>query len=176
MRDVDAVGRRAVDLVDALAQPLHAQRTAQRQRVADGAGFDVRRNDDDLAEPRERARQRVDALRVHAVIVGDENLFHRKTKSIAAGSRPPRERRRRETPPCGETRVQIRPKTTLDEQRADADDRVVVAERGAAQARPARGPRSRPSPPLRSTRSRCRRRGTPTISQALAASTNANAA
>ena len=47
-RDVDAVGRRAVHFVDAILELLHAQRPAQRQRVADRAGFEMRRDNGDV--------------------------------------------------------------------------------------------------------------------------------
>ena len=74
--DVHAVGRRAVDFVDPLPQPLHPQRPAQRQRVADRARFDVRRDDGDLAQPLQRGRERMNALGVHAVVVGHQDFFH----------------------------------------------------------------------------------------------------
>ena len=57
-RDVDAVGRRAVDLVNALADLLHPQRPAQRQRVADGARLDIRRDDGHVSEPAQRLGER----------------------------------------------------------------------------------------------------------------------
>ena len=54
--DVDAVGRRAVDGVDAIADVLEAERPAQRQRVSDGAGLGLRRDDRHLAERRAARR------------------------------------------------------------------------------------------------------------------------
>ena len=79
-RDVDAVGRRAVDLVDAIAQPLHPKRPAQRQRVADRAGFDVRRDNRDFSEIGESCRQRMDAVRVDAIIIGYEDSGHQNVR------------------------------------------------------------------------------------------------
>ena len=75
-RDVDAVGRRAVDGVHAIGDVLEPQRTPQRQRVADRARLVHRRDDGHLAERRERVGERRDALRAVAVVVGDENATH----------------------------------------------------------------------------------------------------
>ena len=84
MRDVDAVGRRAVHLVDAVAQLLHPQRPPQRQRVADRAGFDVRR-DDGRRRAGERSGQRVNPVGVHAVIVGYEDSGKSSKRSDRVG-------------------------------------------------------------------------------------------
>ena len=119
-RDVHAVGRRAVDLVHAVAQRVHPQRPAQRQRMTDGAGLDVRRDDGDLAERRERRGEDVNAFRVDAVIVGDEDSFHQDVCCVpggvskyssadAATARPAPVR----NAACGDTRVQMRPNSRL---------------------------------------------------------------
>ena len=50
MRDVDAVGRRAVHAVDAVVDRLEPQGTAERERVTDRARFFDGRDDGDVAE------------------------------------------------------------------------------------------------------------------------------
>ena len=70
-RDVDTVGGRAVDLEDVRLALLDTQRPPQRQRVADRAGFDIRRHDDDLAQARHGASELMQALRPDPVVVGN---------------------------------------------------------------------------------------------------------
>ena len=55
--------------------------------MADRARLDVRRDDGDLAEPRQRARERMDALGVHAVVVGHQDLFHVAKDKYSSGAR-----------------------------------------------------------------------------------------
>ena len=49
-REVDAVGRRAVHGEDVRPNDVDAERSTQRQRVADGAGLLNRRHHGDVAE------------------------------------------------------------------------------------------------------------------------------
>ncbi len=79
-RDVHAVGRRAVNLVHAIAQPFHSERTTERQRVADRARLDVRRDDGDFAEVIECGGKRMDAVRMDAIVVGNQDSGHEKDR------------------------------------------------------------------------------------------------
>ena len=76
-RQVHAVGRRAVDAVGLRPDRLDAQRTAQRERVADRARLLHRRDDRHISEMSQRRRERLDTLGVHAIVVGDQNFTHR---------------------------------------------------------------------------------------------------
>ena len=98
--EVDAVGRRAVDRVDALAQPLEAQRPGDGQRVADGARLPQRRDDGDVAD-RAAARRpaRAGLPSRHRRRWSRESWAYDPTSILAAGSRHrgphlPRPRRR----------------------------------------------------------------------------------
>jgi hypothetical protein len=44
--------------------------------MTERAGFGLRSDDSNFSEGRQGARKGVDALRAHAVIIGDENSFH----------------------------------------------------------------------------------------------------
>ena len=76
MRDVDAIGGRAVDGVDAVADRFEPQRTPQRQRVSDRARFGLRRDDRDLAERCQRGRERLNPRREVAVVIRHQNAAH----------------------------------------------------------------------------------------------------
>ena len=84
---VHAVGRRAVDRVDALAQPLEPERTGDGQRVADRARLPQRGDDGDVADRAQRVRQRVQAFRVDTVVVGDENPGHKVVGAVCGRRR-----------------------------------------------------------------------------------------
>ena len=75
-REVHAVGRRAVDGEDIVGHRFEPERTPERQRVADGARFEHRRDDRDRTKRPERLGERDDALGSIAVVVGDENSSH----------------------------------------------------------------------------------------------------
>ncbi len=79
--DVHAVGRRAVDFVHAIAQPLHPQRTAKRKRVTDGAGLDMRRDDGDIPKGSKRGSQGMDAVGVDAIVIGNQYAFHQEVSN-----------------------------------------------------------------------------------------------
>jgi len=81
-REVHAIGGRPVDGVDPLLDALRAQRVLQRQRLAAGADLAVRRDDVHLAALAQRRAQRLDARRVHAVVVRDQDewLSHRQER------------------------------------------------------------------------------------------------
>ena len=78
---IHAIGRRAVDRVKTLVVRFDSQRTPQRQRVADGAGLSVGRDDDDVADRFELFGQREDSLGVHAVVISDQNSGHENHRS-----------------------------------------------------------------------------------------------
>ena len=81
--DVDAVGWRAVDAIDTLADLLEPERPAQGERVPDRARFVLGRDDRDLAEPGQRRGQRFDAGREIPVVIGDKNSSHVDRNSTA---------------------------------------------------------------------------------------------
>ena len=72
-REIHAVRRRAVHGEPPRPQLIRGERAMERQRVADGAPLAVGRHDPDLADRVERRRERRDAGRVDAVVVGDED-------------------------------------------------------------------------------------------------------
>ena len=60
-----------------LADLLEAQRPSQRQRVADRARFDLRRDDGDVAERLERVGEDLQSFGKVPVVIGHENASHR---------------------------------------------------------------------------------------------------
>ena len=89
-RDVHAVGRRAVDVVEVVVDALDSQRRLERQRVARAAAVTVRRDDDDLGERRQMLGERAQAACLIAVVVGKED-----SQLPFPGPRRARRRRRR---------------------------------------------------------------------------------
>jgi hypothetical protein len=78
-RDIHTVGWRAIHFVHAIAQSFHPQRTTQRQRVPDRARLDVWRDDGDLSKVMQCRSERMDAVRVDAIVVGNQDSGHRGT-------------------------------------------------------------------------------------------------
>ena len=72
-RDVHAIGRRAVDVIEVVLDALDAQRRFERQRVAGAAAIAVGRHDDDVGDGREMPRERAQAARLIPVVIGKEN-------------------------------------------------------------------------------------------------------
>jgi hypothetical protein len=72
-RDVHAIRRRAVHVVEILIDALHAQRSLERQGVAGTAAIAVRRNDDDFGNRLQVLGERAQAARLIAVVVGEQN-------------------------------------------------------------------------------------------------------
>jgi hypothetical protein len=73
--DIDAVRRRAVDRIYPLGNRFEAKRTAQGERMADSAGFGVRGHNRHFPKGPERVGKRVNALRAHSIVVGDQDTF-----------------------------------------------------------------------------------------------------
>jgi hypothetical protein len=72
-RDVHAIRRRTVHVVHVVLGALDAQRRIERQRVARAAAVAVRRDDRDLREIGEMLRERPQAGREIAIVVGKED-------------------------------------------------------------------------------------------------------
>ena len=70
---MDAVGRRAVDVVHGVAEREHAQRHVERQRVAGTAAVAIRCDDRHGRERTQRIGEALQSLGAIAVIVADEN-------------------------------------------------------------------------------------------------------
>ena len=72
-RQVDAIGRRAVDAVDAVADRLDAERPPQRQRVADGARLLQGRDDQHVAKRLHGIGERVNSFGRNTIVIGYQN-------------------------------------------------------------------------------------------------------
>ena len=76
-RDVHAISRSAIHGIGVWGDELATQRPPQRQRVANGARFGLRRHNNHLAQWRERLRQRRNPRRKISVVVRQKNRSHR---------------------------------------------------------------------------------------------------
>src|SRR5205823_13760264 len=90
-RDVDAVGRRAVDGEHALADVLYTQRMTERERVADRARLLDGRDDGDVADAFQPDGQSHQAFRSVSVVVRDQDSWHVITLSRPAATGSARE-------------------------------------------------------------------------------------
>jgi hypothetical protein len=75
------VRRRAVNGVHLGPDGFDAQRSAKCQGVSDRAGLLNRGDHHDLAQRPERVRERLDAFRVHTIVVGHEYARHEENRS-----------------------------------------------------------------------------------------------
>ena len=71
--EVDAVGRRAVDAVDAVADRFNAERPPQRQRMADRARLLQGRHDEHLAKRFHGIGERVNPVGRNTIVIGNKN-------------------------------------------------------------------------------------------------------
>ena len=77
-REVDAVGRRAVDEEEAVGRAADHQRPVERQRVGGAAAIALGRDHRDLAVRRERPREVLESGREIAVVVGEQDAHDRR--------------------------------------------------------------------------------------------------
>ena len=84
-REVHAVGRCAIDMIEAVRGAAQRQRTIQRQRVAGAAAVALGRDHRDFADGAERLGERRDSGSEVAVVVTDQNA-HLKPMESAAGA------------------------------------------------------------------------------------------
>jgi hypothetical protein len=75
-RQMDAVGRRAIDVVEAVRRALQRQRAIERQRIARAAAVTLGRHHGDLGDVGQRARQVLDSRREITIIVAEQDPHH----------------------------------------------------------------------------------------------------
>ena len=68
-----AVGRRAIDEVEAVGRAAQAQRPVERQRIAGAAAVALGRDDGDVGDRRQRLGERLDARGEIAVVVAQQD-------------------------------------------------------------------------------------------------------